>query len=624
MKGDSSVPDATLVSAFISALKEALKSLNQSRAERIRSGRLLRTLFTSHDELVKHNVTLDLDISEQQLLYGELVLHDDSEDEDLPELASSLYRSGLKTVTIEAKRIPLEDLRCFVEILRDCLKSSELDEDLVTHLWRLNLPNIHLRATDPFDRDSWSYLGGSFHHDPRDFDLLAEGGSSNNWRRAVSQTEFLDDFRFRVRQALSGRLHKARVKYSRMALEGNVSGDSLSMESHFNLVFGNHGSSQNLQKVENTPYEPVLVERLAASLREGTDEASDDELRTLLRERLLKHRPFASDRALLKRSVVVVRGLEQGTSPILQLERTAMFYLNVLRAAVALGDLEFLAQLFETIVVDKGPTPVLQAVDIVVDAFANADDLESLVPLVNKSNVKRGLGRTRAIVHEILLRLPPATALEALVAFYAQIREEDTRLAFQIYFTSESTETLKVIGPILEASDKQIMKEGFDILVEIGKPAVPVLEKYLKSDKLECRRLAWSSLRVVSGSLHLVKRDELLSALDSGDDGLRGQSLEILAGFIGDDLVSAKLEALIQAADFADRPSDERRALLDAFAAVAGEKASPLLSALQNSPPEESAVLPRVGESEDDRSGTRRVTDAAARALKSLKDDPDN
>jgi hypothetical protein len=574
---------------FVQAFKNAVKASLNTEPSRIRCGRLIRALFTSHYSYVQSKQTLIIQVNANFLSVNNEIVHSDRADNELPSFAATLRRSGLRSIQFAPVAIDIDDFRSFVELIAESIKEAP-PLNLVNRLWALDFKGISFRSADTLDVNSWSLE-----------EELVD----------LDRSSFSENFLFRVRQTFSPHMIAARIRQSKKSLEGNVSGDSLSMESHFNIVFGKQGSSENIDKEElesNKTFEPVLVERLTASLRSGAQDFEDEEFRDMLSKQLSGNPALVSNQELLRRSVAVARTLEINEPPTLSPEDAAVFYLHVLRAGVALEDLAFLAELFDLIMSAEATLTIIQAIDMVSIGFANIPDLESLLPVIEASLKNSELQKCKAQLTEILLHLAPFPTLDALGKMYSNIRDQGSRRAFQQYFVFEGEKAIEFLEPIFASRDEDILNEAFSILFQIGPAAQLTIKNFTKHPDSTISRIAQQVLTAPPEPSALSLRDQHINKLESNSRDERFESLTWLATLGPDNKAFEVIEGYIRLADFKSRGALEMDTFLKTLVAVGGPRAASILKETQEEQ-EGSAKRP----------GTRRIQDAATKALEALE-----
>lgn len=580
-----------LAKTFVNALKNALKASLKLESSRVRSGRLIRALFTSHYAFIQSKKSLTLQINANFLSVHDEIVHRDRDDPELSKLAATLRQSGLRSLQLAPVAMDMEEFRSLVNLIANALKNEACARSLVNQLWTLDLSALSFRAVDELDKNSWTL------EEPE---------------QDIDRSRFAKQFLYRVSQTFSPHLTAARTRQAKKSLEGNVSGDSLSMESHFNIIFGKRGSSENIDKDEvwgnSKPYEPALVERLANSLKNGSQEFEDEEFRDMLAKQLSGHPPLAGDQDLLCRSVAAARTLETCDPPKITPEEAASFYLHILRSSVAYGELDFLAEIVLRIMSNEDSVAVIQAIDLVSMSFANADDLNSLLPLVEQSISTSSLERSKKHLTEILLTLAPKPTLEILGQMYKEIRDDGTRLAFQDYFVKEGAHAIPFLEPIFDSKDETILTEAFGILSLIGASAYPVLDSYSKGDDPTLSQLATRALAMSADSSQAFMKTQYLESLESSSADKRFLALEWLATIGEDPAVFEALEAYVRSSDFENRSDAEVDQFLKTLSSVGGTAALPVLQEFQN-----------FQSSKNQAAGTRRIQDAAKKVLDALE-----
>lgn len=567
---------------------EAMKGVFDGDSEPggIRDARLLRGFFSALESLRAAVEGPRFEVRPTTLNFDGQPVYDDLDDRQRS-LAGRLYAAGLREISF-LDELLVEDCRRFLDALKRSLDGASTHA-LPVELWRLNLPHLGFVAVDGEDNSAWTRYDEGL---------------------PVDEDTFVDRFLFRVEQALSPRLVRARANFARQTLEGEVSGDSLSMESHFNIIFGRFDAPEQFADAPIPVGEaaglitPGLVERLAGSLNTQGERADDDRLRALLSEQLSLQPGLSDDRLLLRKAIATARGLESYQPPLVNPEEAAAFYLDALRAALIMGDLVFVTEIYGLIAVSEGPVGIIQAIDKVGEEAAGREEIAALIDPVFQCCERHGLERTREVLTELLLHLDPRRALESIGALYPSIRHEETRLAFQPYLASEGASHLSALRALLEDDDETVMMEGFGILSIIGKEALPLIGPYREDASPLRRDLAKKTWRLAGG-----EEDEA-TPVTAGFEALRAPErdarIAALQELPRDDNAYTALEGIIKSPDFIKKDQEEAGLFLTTLARIGGERAFELLNDFVN---KKSVFRKR---------NTRRLSQVATRVMKSL------
>jgi hypothetical protein len=549
-----------VATAFVNALKAALREALNTDSNRIRSRRLIRTLFTSHHNFVKSKHFFLLQINTNFLSIQDEIVHRDRDDQGLKNLAKTLRGSGLRSLQFAAVPLSMEELRAFVDVLAKSLSLGKDQYDLVNQLWNLDTPGVTYRAVDLYDTNTWSLDDES---------------------APINQASFIRNFLYRAQQTFSAHLTAARIRHAKKTIGGNISGDSLSMESHFNIVFGKTATVDELEEHHaNSNAGSVLVERLATSLKSGVQDFEDAEFREMLSKQISGSPKLAHDQDLLRRSLAVARTLEISEPPQLEPHEAAGFYMHLLKIGAVLDDLNFLSELFKLILSEETSLNIIQAIDLVSISFAAAPNLTTLFPVIKRSIANDGLLHTQNRLTEILQHLAPQPTLNTVGEIYSKIRDATTRLSFQPYLVSEGAKAIQYLAPIFASKNELILTEGFELLTLIGAPAQDLLEIFAQGTDPLLKRIATLALDQSTKPLNTILRDKHIENLESNLVDKRIQSLIWLESMGRNKETFSILDASIHSPGFLKKSPFEIERSLTALIELGGRDAAQTVHSL--------------------------------------------
>lgn len=508
--------------------------------------------------------------------------------------AAALWRSGVEQLKFSSTRRSGSSLKRLASLLAAIMTTPESDDDPVSRIWRLQVPGLDIASHDPYDDGGWCGLGEG------------EGPAE-----PISDEELVETFLYRVRQAQTPLISAARARAARMALEGGVSGDSLSMESHFNIVFGRRRTPADAKTAgefeEALTREPTLVEKLTRALRVAGDVSADEELRTLMREQLASAPKPADDMDLMRRAIAITRTLETSNPPLIDATEAAGFLARLLTAAFAIGDLDTLPALLDELEQPRSGDEPPSSLPELSKALTTAELIDNLEHAVERSLRQRGREHVREQVARVLSFLDESVALPMVVERYQRIANAEHREIFQTWLIQAGKVDLESLRTLLDCGDEALIEEGFEVLAKIGPEARELVEEFIHPGARSRRLAALKALRHMT----LGKRDELrraeLSTLAGEDPAARLRALDRLASFEGDEATIQALEEHIQRPDFVERDANEQQRTLTTFALIGGDRAAATLERLAN----------RKSAFEDGQ--TRRLGDAARAALEEFR-----
>jgi len=133
------------VKRLVQLLSNTLKSLLIYPGNNPIPKEFKRKLHLSLSEFLDSNDELKLEINPSQLLYERKPVYEDKEKEE--GLAYVLHRDGIRELAF-LKGLEQEEIEDFAEVMEASLKSTDLEEDLVTMLWEKDFNHVKYLVVD--------------------------------------------------------------------------------------------------------------------------------------------------------------------------------------------------------------------------------------------------------------------------------------------------------------------------------------------------------------------------------------------------------------------------------------------------------------------------------------------
>jgi len=140
-------PESLLVRQLLDHFIRALKNVMIYPKDNPVPLELKKNLFKKFTDFFENYDELKLKVTSSQLRYGEEVVYEDQIKEE--GLAFALYRDGIREIGFK-KRVSLEELSEFLEILKLGIKRVTPEDDLVTLLWGKDFGCISYLVVDEF------------------------------------------------------------------------------------------------------------------------------------------------------------------------------------------------------------------------------------------------------------------------------------------------------------------------------------------------------------------------------------------------------------------------------------------------------------------------------------------
>ena len=140
-------PESLVVRQLLDHFIRALKNVMIYPKDNPVPQELKKNLSKRFTDFFENCDELNLKVTSSQLRYGEEVVYEDQTKEE--GLAFTLYRDGIREIRFK-KKVSLEELSEFLEILRLGIKRVTPEDDLVTLLWGKDFGGISYLVVDEF------------------------------------------------------------------------------------------------------------------------------------------------------------------------------------------------------------------------------------------------------------------------------------------------------------------------------------------------------------------------------------------------------------------------------------------------------------------------------------------
>jgi HEAT repeat protein len=190
------------VKRLVQLLNNTLKSLLLYPANNPLPKEFKRKLYLGLTEFLDEHDELKLDVEASRLVYeGAVVLEEGAKEEGLVHL---LHQDGVRELAF-VKGLEAFEIDDFLAVMELCLKSRDLEEDLVTMLWEKDLNNVKYLVVD----------------DLLDVDVPAAEDVPDNWdfdQLYHSEVGFFEQEPERSREEAEDQLSRFQQKYTRELL----------------------------------------------------------------------------------------------------------------------------------------------------------------------------------------------------------------------------------------------------------------------------------------------------------------------------------------------------------------------------------------------------------------------
>lgn len=142
---DLDVVELEEVKRLVQLLNNTLKSLLLYPANNPLPKEFKRKLYLGLAEFLDEHDELKVDIEASRLVYEGVVVYDEGDKEE--GLVQLLHQDGVRELAF-VKGLEAFEIDDFLEVMELCLKSRDLEEDLVTMLWEKDLNNVKYLVVD--------------------------------------------------------------------------------------------------------------------------------------------------------------------------------------------------------------------------------------------------------------------------------------------------------------------------------------------------------------------------------------------------------------------------------------------------------------------------------------------
>jgi len=475
-----------------------------------------RKLQQNFSDFLDSNEELRLEVKHSQLLYqGRMVYEDQDREEGI---AYALHRDGAREL-IFIKGLEHEELTYFLEALELCLKSTDLEDDLVTLLWEKDFDHIkYLVVDDLLDVDV-----------PNAEDIPAD------W-----------DFN--------------RLLYSEIALSGE---EKLSPEQKASkdLAFRQKEEQTKELSKKLKEFSPEEIKNIHQLLESDARSRVLDDFFTLLGEILIREKDFLEFHELMERierivdSLINVADFDSATKIIWRLRR------------------------FEQRMRDSSPQANLgnqTKAERIKKAIDQAGEEEKIRRVGSVLNEKEMIDLSK--VKQYLLSLN-WNSISPILHVLRDLKYSPARKMVCEVLEEVGKDHIGVVGEGVYDSLWYVARNVAFVLGRIGKEeGVKVLKNIINHSDLRVRKEVITSLAKIGGK---EAQALLVSALDDEDKPIRILASRGLARRKEKEALSALMK-IIQSDLFIDALSDEKRQMLESLALIGEDEVVPFLKKLVN------------------------------------------
>jgi len=475
-----------------------------------------RKLQQNFSDFLDSNEELRLEVKHSQLLYqGRMVYEDQDREEGI---AYALHRDGAREL-IFIKGLEHEELTYFLEALELCLKSTDLEDDLVTLLWEKDFDHIkYLVVDDLLDVDV-----------PNAEDIPAD------W-----------DFN--------------RLLYSEIALSGE---EKLSPEQKASkdLAFRQKEEQTKELSKKLKEFSPEEIKNIHQLLESDARSRVLDDFFTLLGEILIREKDFLEFHELMERierivdSLINVADFDSATKIIWRLRR------------------------FEQRMRDSSPQANLgnqTKAERIKKAIDQAGEEEKIRRVGSVLNEKEMIDLSK--VKQYLLSLN-WNSISPILHVLRDLKYSPARKMVCEVLEEVGKDHIGVVGEGVYDSLWYVARNVAFVLGRIGKEeGVKVLKNIINHSDLRVRKEVITSLAKIGGK---EAQALLVSALDDEDKPIRILASRGLARRKEKEALSALMK-IIQSDQFIDALSDEKRQMLESLALIGEDEVVPFLKKLVN------------------------------------------
>jgi len=503
------------VKRLIQLLNNALKSLLIYPKNNPLPKEFKRKLYLSLSEFLDSNDELNLEIQFSQILFHAKVVYEDGEREE--GMAHILHKDGVRELTL-LKGLDQGEIDGFIEVMETCLRSKDLEEDLVTMLWEKDFNHIKYLVVDDF----------------LDVGIPSFEDVPDNW-----------DFK--------------QLFYSEIALAEETASSDVTAGSDYTHPTIQEETRELLRKLKEFSSEEM--DSIQSLLEMDDRHRSLDEFLDILTEILIVEQDLSEFNQMMETQEKILNALiiiVDFPSAIEVLERLKGFEKMILQNV---GQDDTLrkkkAEKTRQVIDGAGEEEEIKKITQILNEKENVDLLSvkeyllslnrnSIPPILHMLKELKDYS-ARKMVCEILTE-KGKDHLELLKKGLSDQRWYVVRNVVWILGGISSPEGVKFLKPMVNHPDLRVRKEAIGSLIKIpGPEAGALLVSFLKDDDQRIRILA-------SRGLAQKKEKEALSALTN---------------ILKDD-------------QFRDKSPEEKKSMLETFASIGGIEALPFLVKMVN------------------------------------------
>ncbi|MCK4427502.1 MAG: HEAT repeat domain-containing protein [candidate division Zixibacteria bacterium] len=502
--------------SLVQLLVKALKSLLLYPENNPIPKEFKRKLQQNFYDFLDSNEELRLEVKHSQLLYqGRMVYEDQDREEGI---AYALHRDGVREL-IFIKGLEHEELTHFLEALELCLKSTDLEDDLVTLLWEKDFDHIKYLVVD----------------DLLDVDVPNAEDVPDDW-----------DFN--------------RLLYSEIALSGE---EKLSPEQKASkdLAFRQKEEQTKELSKKLKEFSPEEIKNIHQLLKSDARSRLLDDFFILLGEILITEKDFLEFDKLVERIEKILDWL----IGVADFDSATKIIWRVRRFERAARD--------SSPQVDSGSLEKTERIKKVIDQAGEEEKIRRVGSVLNEKEVI-----DLSKVKEYLLSLN-WNSVSPILHMLRDLKYSPARKMVCEVLEEVGKDHIGVVGEGVYDSLWYVARNVAFVLGRIGKEeGVKFLKNIIKHSDLRVRKEVITSLTKIGGK---ESQALLVSALDDEDKPIRILASRGLARRKEKEALSALMK-IIQSDEFIDALSDEKRQMLESLALIGEDEVVPFLKKLVN------------------------------------------
>jgi hypothetical protein len=494
-----------------------------------------RDLYDRFIQFLEKHDQANLKVKETQLTYkGKMVYRDGGKDE---RLAHFLYRDGIREITF-FKGLEQRELFDFLDAMRTVSKTGEMEDDLVTILWEKDLTNVSYVVIE-----DWGEQGPGYQED-----LSVSLVTQVIPQYKKGSTDF--DFR--------------EIYSSELASPGTVMNDETeraisSWEKHTTQGIG---GITFLQKSAD-------LSRILANLDRFSAEEVGEINKILEMDRT--YVPFDALLSVLYETLYWEDEQSAFAEILREVERMLHTYLNKADFSCA----GRMVSLFRDLEREFKGVCSFKA-DGIKEALDRAGDKERIRYIINALNDRKDMELSVAEHYLVLLN---SNVVSSMIEMLRHLRFFPARKMVCEVMSYMGKNYVQMVGEGVHDPQWYVVRNIAIVLGKIGKPeCVDFLKAAIVHADTRVRREA---VRSLTGMDSQEAGEVLLLSLNDSDNIIRSIGIRALSQR-GDVAAVKPLMQMVQDKKFRDRPSEERKLMLDALAHLGRDKSISVIVGLIN------------------------------------------